>query len=221
MRLHRVLLGVKVKVAATRGVQRLMRAALDNPSRFDHEYLLGAPNRRKPMRDHERGAAAHQVAQALLNQRLGFGIEAGGGLIENEDARVSKNRAGDGDTLLLSAGEFDAAFPDDGIVFLLERFREFIDARDAASRYDFVFTGIRAVESHVFANRSVKQKSFLQDDAELRAIRIELDGGKVNAVHQHASTLRHVKRRDQSDDGRFSRAGRAHQRRYRSRFGLK
>src|SRR5713226_9334824 len=48
IRLHGVLLGVEVKVAATSGVERFMRAALDDASGFDHQDLLGAPNRREP-----------------------------------------------------------------------------------------------------------------------------------------------------------------------------
>src|SRR5882672_1927599 len=112
IRLHSVLLGVKIKVAATLRVQRLMRPALNNPPAFDHQNLLGAPNRRKPVRNHKRGAPAHQVAQPLLNQRFGFGIEARSRFVENKYARVGKNRTRDGNALLLSARKFHAAFTD-------------------------------------------------------------------------------------------------------------
>src|SRR5260370_7588331 len=87
-----------------------MRAALDDASGFDHQDLLRAPNGRKPVRDHERSSAAHQVAQALLNQRFGFGIEAGSSLIEDEDARVGKNGSRDGHPLLLAPRNLYPAF---------------------------------------------------------------------------------------------------------------
>src|SRR5712692_7677755 len=100
-----------------------MRAALDEAPGFDHQDLLRAPNRRKAMRDHECSPAAHKIAQALLNQRLRFGIEARCSLIKNEDSGVRKNGPRDGNALLLPAGELDAAFPDHGVVLFLERFR--------------------------------------------------------------------------------------------------
>src|SRR5260370_287677 len=84
-----------------------MRAALDDASAFNHQDLLRAPNRRKSMRDHERSAAAHQVAQAFLNQRLRFGIEAGGRLIKYENARIGQNRARDGHTSAVTVPGWD------------------------------------------------------------------------------------------------------------------
>src|SRR6267378_626944 len=128
-----MLLGVEVEIAATSGVQRLMRAALDDAPGFDDQDLLRAPNGRKPVRDHECSSAAHQVAQALLNQRFGFGIKAGGSLIENEDAGIGKDRARNGNALLLSTRELHSAFTNHGVVLFLEGFREFVDARDPAS----------------------------------------------------------------------------------------
>ena len=43
----------------------------------------------------------HQVAQALLDQRLGFGVEAGGGFVQDQNARIGQNGARDGDALAL------------------------------------------------------------------------------------------------------------------------
>jgi len=44
-----------------------VRAAFDDAARFHHQNLFGAANRRKTVRDHKRGAPAHQVTQSLLN----------------------------------------------------------------------------------------------------------------------------------------------------------
>ena len=45
---------------------------------------------------------------------------ARGGLVEDEDARVLEQDAGDGDALALAAGERDAALADAGVVAVLE-----------------------------------------------------------------------------------------------------
>src|SRR5215510_11720272 len=99
-----MLAGIEIVIAAAEIVKRLVCAAFDDASGFDHKNLLGATNRGEPMRDNERGAATHQVAQALLNERFRLRVEAGSRFIENQDARIGKDRARDGDALLLSAG---------------------------------------------------------------------------------------------------------------------
>src|ERR1022692_3206738 len=104
------------------------------------------------MRYHEGGAALHQVGETFLNGGLGFGIEAAGSLVEDEDARIGENGAGDGDALPLTAGELDAALADDGVVLLLELFGELIDAGDAAGGLDLRFGGGGTGEADVFAD---------------------------------------------------------------------
>ncbi len=170
------------------------------------------------MRDHECGAPAHKVAQTLLDQRLRFRVQAGCGFVKNQDARVGQNGARNRDALLLPPGKFYAAFADDGIVFVLEGLREFIDARDMAGGENLFFRCGRPRKSHVFTDRAVEKKSFLQYDAELRAIRIQLYGGQVKSIHQDSAARRHIKCRNQPDDGRFSGTRRTDERRDRSRL---
>src|ERR1700688_5086262 len=120
--------------------------------------------------------------QTFLNEGFRFRIEAGGGFVQDEDSRISKNGARDGDALLLSAGEFDAALADDGVVLVFECFGKFIDARDAASGEDFGFGRLGARKRDVFTDSTLGKKSLLQDHAQLGAIGVELDGGKIDAV---------------------------------------
>ena len=93
-----------------------MSAAFDDAAGFDDQNLIGAADGGEAMRDDERGAAAHQVREAFLDHGFGFGIEAGGGFVENQDARIGEDGAGDGDALALAAGKFHAALADDGVV---------------------------------------------------------------------------------------------------------
>src|ERR1041385_2711873 len=55
-----VLLIVELFVPAVGDEQLLMRAVFDNLAAFEHQNLIGAPNRRQPVRDHERRPAAPQ-----------------------------------------------------------------------------------------------------------------------------------------------------------------
>ncbi len=138
-----------------------MCSTLDDAPRFDDQDLLGAADGGQAVRDHERRAAAHQVPQALLNERFRFGVQAGSRFVENKNARVGQDGARDRHALLLPAGKPYAALANHRVVLVLERFREFIHARDTARGEDFFFTGVGPAERHIFANRSVEQKSFL------------------------------------------------------------
>ena len=66
-----------------------------------HDDLVGALNGREAVRDDERGAIGHQAFYGLLNQLLGLGVNARGGFIEYQDARVKGQRAREGNQLLL------------------------------------------------------------------------------------------------------------------------
>ena len=102
---------------------------------------------------------------------------------------------------------------------LFEAFGEFIDPGDAAGFEYLLLGGVGAGECYVFPNGSVKQERFLQHDAELGAIRIQTDGGEIDAVDQHGSRLGSVEGGDQADNRGFSGAGGAHESRHCSWLG--
>src|SRR5271166_3522117 len=99
-----MLLGVELEVASAQSIEFFMSPAFDNLSLLDHQNLIGAPNGRQAVGDHKGSAALHQVGEALLDHLLGLGIEAGGGLIQNQDARFGENGARNRDALPLSTG---------------------------------------------------------------------------------------------------------------------
>ena len=75
---------------------------------------------RDALRDHEGGAArvAHQPVERGLDRHLGLGVDGGGAVVEDEQARIGEQRARDGDALPLPAREPDAALADDRVVAL-------------------------------------------------------------------------------------------------------
>ncbi|MEZ5352200.1 MAG: hypothetical protein R2762_06145 [Bryobacteraceae bacterium] len=50
---------------------------------------------RQAVGDDDRGSALEEADQGLLDQRLGFAIDAGGGFVEDEVARVMGEGAGE------------------------------------------------------------------------------------------------------------------------------
>jgi hypothetical protein len=80
-------------------------AVLDEPAALDGDDAVGAAHRREAVRDDEDGAALRDPAHILLDDALTLVIERAGRLVEDEDARVGDEGAGDGDALALPAGE--------------------------------------------------------------------------------------------------------------------
>jgi hypothetical protein len=64
----------------------------------------------KAVRNDDAGAARDEVIERVLDEALAFGVEAGGGLVEDEDGGVLDDGAGDGEALALAAGKACAAF---------------------------------------------------------------------------------------------------------------
>ena len=63
------------------------------------------------MGDDEDGAALGDLAHVVLDDALALVVERAGGLVEDEDARIGDERAGDGDALALAAREREPRSP--------------------------------------------------------------------------------------------------------------
>lgn len=80
-----------------------MRPRRQNPSILQHHDLVRILDGRGAVRDDERGAALHQLVQRVLDFAFGVGVQRGCGLVQDKDARVLEEGAGDGDALALPA----------------------------------------------------------------------------------------------------------------------
>src|SRR5215212_1797731 len=100
---HRVpallLKGVKSGVEAVGRDKLFVGAALGNPAIFDDEYPVHVPDQPEFVGDNEGSAAFGQYAPALLYRFGGLGVEAGLGLVENQNRGVPQHRPGDRDAL--------------------------------------------------------------------------------------------------------------------------
>ena len=109
-----------------------MRAALDDHALVEHDDLVGADDGGEPVRDHQRGAALGHALERVLDFLLGVAVERRGRLVEQQDRRRLQDGAGDGDALLLAAGELQAALADLGLVALRRQADEAVDLREPA-----------------------------------------------------------------------------------------
>ena len=197
-----------------------MGAALDDSPLLDDEDLVGAADGGETVGDDEGGAALHQLRQAGLDHGFRLGVERAGGFVEDEDARVGQNGAGDGKALALAAGELDAALADDGVVGFGEALGEFVDAGDAAGEQKVVFGGLGAGKHDVFADGAVEEECVLKNDAELRAEGVQVRPGRGRCRRPERWPCVGVwKAQMQADDGGLAGAGGADERGNGARIG--
>ena len=78
--------------------------------------------------------AGHQPPHRREDALARLGVEAGGGLVEQQDRGVADHRAGDRDTLALSAGQQLPLVPDRHVVALGQRGDEGVGVSGARGR---------------------------------------------------------------------------------------
>src|SRR5262245_29931024 len=113
-------------------------------------------DRAQSVRDDNDSAALHQAFQRLDDELLGFRVERGGRLVENEDGIVPDDGASDADALTLSPGQGIAAFPYHRVVAVRQLDDEFIRVGELRGVHDVVTRGAAAAVGNVVRNRATE-----------------------------------------------------------------
>ena len=92
--------------------QLLVRARLAQLALVQHQDLVHVLDGRQPVRDGDRRAAGHQHVQRVADQELGLGVDARRRLVEDQDARIERQRARERQQLLLPDRQRRAALGD-------------------------------------------------------------------------------------------------------------
>ena len=83
---------IQLEVNPAQGKQLLMRAHFADLAFVHHDDLVGALHGRETMRDDQRGTAFHHAGKRVAHFEFGFGIDARGGFIENQNLRFMSQR---------------------------------------------------------------------------------------------------------------------------------
>ena len=121
------------------------------------------------MGDDQRGAALRQLGQRALDGHFGGGIERRGGFVEDEDRRVLEEDAGDGDALLLSARELDAALAYHRIEPVGQARNHLVETGAPRRFHHRLVTGPELTIGDILANGAAEQEHILLHDADLAA----------------------------------------------------
>ena len=113
------------------------------------------------VRDDERRPAQHRAAQADADQRLGRGVDGCGGVVEDEDPRVDRERPRNREPLPLAAGERDPALADHRLVALRQPLDELVRLRGARDRLDRLLRQVAGAERDVLPHRRREEERIL------------------------------------------------------------
>src|SRR5437879_4386760 len=91
-------------------------------------------------------------------------VDRGSGVVEDEDARVDRERARDRDPLPLSPRERDPALADHRVVALRQALDELVRLREPRHVLDLVVGQFRQTEGDVVAHRGPEEERTLTDD---------------------------------------------------------
>ena len=173
---------VELAVDAAAGQQLVVGALLGDDPVLDDEDAVGLENGGEPVRDHNVGAALHDSLQRVLNRVFGDRIQGGGGLVQDQDARVLKHHAGNREPLLFAAGELEPSVADLGVVAVGLVHNEVVDVRDAAGGLQLLSGRVLLGIKEIVADGAVEEIALLRDDADVGAQKAQIIALDVDAV---------------------------------------
>ena len=104
----------QIRVIAVPGEQLIVRAQLHDAAGHQHGNLVRMADGGDAVGDEQGSAALHHALQFAQDLLLGIGVDAGQSVVEDQDAGVADDGAGNRGALFLAAGKGDAALADGG-----------------------------------------------------------------------------------------------------------
>src|SRR5208282_2829254 len=143
--------------------------------------------------DEDSRASAHDFAEMVEDLIFGVGVDAGEGIVEDENTRAAENRAGDGGALLLASGESNAALAHHGVVTFGETRDVLGDVSGFGGGFDVVERGVavfaRYAVCDVFADGVAEKKCFLRHESDVAAQGVERELADGATVDENGARL--------------------------------
>ena len=201
------LFGHQPTINAVLGHQVLVATGLGDPPAVEGDNPVATNHAGQAVSQDQDGAADHQTVEGTLDDRLVFRVDRRQRLIQDQDRRVSQQRAGDGHPLALPARQFNPLFTDDGLVTGRQTGDEVMDIGRPRGGDQLFLAGLGRAHAQVFLNRAMEKVGILRDHGDLPANGVEGQVAQVMAAQQHAPALRVMKAQQQPHNRRFATAG--------------
>src|SRR5262245_4459157 len=203
----------EARVEAALAHERGVRAFLVDAPVVEDQDAVGALDRGQAMGDGDARAAGEQAEHGGLDERLRFGIDAGRGLVQDEDGGIVHDRPGHGEELALAVREIRPALAQLGLPAAGKR----LDGASSSGHFgrpDQRVARHQPVNAHrkVLLHRPGEQRAVLEDDPDMPAQLREVPVAHVDTVDEDAALPDVVGARDEAAAARLALSRGAHQR---------
>ncbi len=190
-------------------VQFLVGAAVGDPALIQDHDPVGQVQRRPAMRDDQRGAAPHDLAQRGVDLGLQARVDGRGRVVEQQQPGVGDQRPGQRHPLPLAARQSKALLADHGVVALGQPDDELVRLGRLGRGDDLLLRRVRPAVGDIGPDRVGEQEAVLHDQADRGAQRVAGHVGDVVPADADRAGLRVVEARQQHGQGGLAGAGRA------------
>ena len=199
--------GIEVVVTALLRQQLLVVTLLDDLSVGQQDDIIGMLDGGKAMGHDQHGADVLHLFQGVLDQHFRFGVDVGGGLVQDHDAGLMDDGTGKAQQLPLTGGEVIATLPDRLVQALFQPGDEAVGIDIAAGFPHFLIGNAFLPQQDVAADVAGKQEHILQHLAEVTAQGRDPDLADIDAVDQNLALLDVVIAANEAQNGGLAGAG--------------
>jgi hypothetical protein len=189
-----------------------MRPAFDDLPVVDDEDLVRRPDCGQPVGDDQRRPPGQRGRQRPLDRHLRFGVQVRGRLVKHDHRRGLEQQPGQGEALLLPAGEAVAPVPHDRVQPVRQRRDRLPDPGRLAGLDQLLFGRRWPRVQQVGPDRVVEQVRVLRHDTDHRPQRLQRQVADVMPAEPHRPAHRVIQPRHQVRDRRLPRPRRPDQR---------
>ncbi len=140
-----------------------MSTRFDDATFLKNDDLICPKDRVETVGNRDDGTPLHQAAGRFFEKGFGFGVQAGGGLVEDKNRGVFQKGAGERESLCLSPAETRTAFADDRFILFWQCFDELMQMRRLGCGNHFLVCSLWLAETNICGNRVMEEIRLLRD----------------------------------------------------------
>ena len=144
-----------------------MRAGCHDATVVHDENHVGFLHRGHTLGDDDLRGVGNLMMECGTNQLIGFGVDRGCGIVEDQDFRLFQQRTRNAQTLALAAGNVGTALFDVRIVLIGEFLNEAVSLRKLARVANLFISGVWIAPTQIFGDGSGEEHVLLQHHGNL------------------------------------------------------
>ena len=189
------------------GHQLDTRAVFGDAPLIEHEHVVGALQRREPMRDEDRGSSDEEPVDGLLDALLSGGIEPARRFVEDDEPGIVEEHAPERQELRLTRRQPHALAADQRVEPGGQARQPRGEVEVLEHRHEARVVGVLGEQREVVAERGLEQLDVLGDDSHRAAEFVQREIAYVDAVDAHAAAGRVVEPQQQAGQRALSASG--------------